>query len=143
MKILNREDAYKDYRGAPWYDEHQHIEYPEGFKERLMGRSIEDQMKMFALVENTQVSRSSYGEVDSSRAYRWARRLAKCSEFRGLIVEDGIIEGVLIETMWRETPMGPYDTICTYYASDDDGSGSNDREDTLTLICLPPEKEWD
>ena len=143
MKIVNREEAYASYIGAPWYDMHQHIEYPEGFKERLMGRSIEDQMKMFALVENTEVSRSSYGEVDSSRAYRWARRLVKCSEFRGLIVEDGIIEGVLIKTMWRETPMGPYDTICTYYASDDDGSGSNDREDTLTLICLPPEKEWD
>ena len=142
MLIQNREEAYQDYKGAPWYDKHQNIEYPEGFKERLMGKTIEEQMKLFALVENTEVSRSSYGEVDSSRAYRWARRLEKTSEFRGLVVEDGIIEGVLIETIWRVTPMGPYDTVCTYYASDDEGSGSRDREDTLTLICLPPEKEW-
>lgn len=121
---------------------HQHIEYPEGFRERLVGKSIEEQMNMFALVEDTELSRSSYGEVDNQRVYRWAMRLEKCREFRGLIVEDGIIEGVLIKTMWRVTPIGPYDTITTYYASDDNGSGRNDREDTLTLICLPPEREW-
>ena len=142
MKIVSREEAYEPYRGMPWYEEHQKIEYPEGFRERLEGKSVEEQMKLFALVENTEVSRSSYGEVDSTRAYRWARRLEKTGEFRGLVVEDGIIEGVLIKTMWRVTPMGPYDTVTTYYASDDDGAGRNDREDTLTLICLPPEKEW-
>ena len=142
MKIVNRETAYEAYKGAEWYEKHQHIEYPEGFRQRLTGKSIEEQMKMFAFVENTELSRSSYGDTDKSWIYRRASRLTSISEFCGLIVEDGIIEGVLVKTLWRETPMGPYDTITTYYASDDDGSGSNDREDTVTLICLPPEKEW-
>lgn len=143
MKIVSREEAYENYKGAPWYDQHQHIEYPEGFKERLMGRTIEEQLKMFAVIENTELSRSSYGDVDKQWIYRWARRVTNLSEFRGLIVEDGIIEGILVKTMWREIPMGPYDTVCTYYASDDNGSGSKDREDTVTLLCLPAGKEWD
>ncbi len=143
MKILNREEAYAQYIGAEWYDAHQHIEYPEGFRARLMGKSVEDQMKMFALVENVEFSRSGYGDTEKSWIYRYARRLTSVREFRGLVVENGIIEGVIIKTMWKETPMGPYDTITTYYASDDNGSGSKDREDTVTLICLPPDKEWD
>ena len=143
MRIEDRETAYARYRGAQWYEKHQRIEYPEGFKERLMGKSIEEQMKLFAVVENTEVSRSSYGAIDSTRAYRRAKRLTDLHEFRGLIVEDGIIEGIIVQCMSREVPMGPYDTVTTYYACDDNGSGSNDREDTATLICLPPEKEWD
>ena len=144
MQIKSREQAYEPYKGREWYDKHQQIEYPAGFEARLMGKSVEEQMKLFAVVENTEVSRSSYGEVDSAQTYRRAMRLTDLYEFRGLIVEDGIIEGIIVQGAWgREIPMGPYDTVCTYYASDDNGSGSKDREDTVTLICLPPEKEWD
>ena len=144
MLIKDREQAYDRYKGYEWYDKHQHIEYPEGFRERLLGKTIEAQMKCFAVVENTEVSRSSYGETDSSRAYRRAKRLPDLYEFRGLIVEDSIIEGIIVQGAWgRDIPMGPYDTVCTYYASDDNGSGSKDREDTVTLICLPPDREWD
>ena len=142
MRIVDRETAYAPCKGYNWYDKHQHIEYPEGFRERLMGKSIEAQMKLFAAVENTKVSRSSYGEVDSSHIYRRAMRLTDLREFLGLVVEDGIIEGIIVQGAWNEVPMGPYDTVTTYYASDNNGSGSKDREDTVTLICLPPEKEW-
>ena len=144
MRIQSREEAYTPYEGRDWYDRHQHIEYPEGFKERLVGRTIEAQMKCFAVVENREISRTSYGQVDNTQVYSRAKRLTDLYEFRGLILEDGIIEGILVQGAWgREIPMGPYDTVCTYYASDNNGSGSNDREDTVTLICLPPEKEWD
>ena len=144
MIIVSREEAYAPWQGAEWYDKHRHIEYPDGFKARLTGKTIEAQMKLFAVVENTELSRSSYGDTDKSWVYRHARRLERLPEFQGLIVEDGIIEGILVKTLWRsEMPLGPYDTVCTYYASDDNGSGSRDREDTVTLICLPPEKEWD
>ena len=144
MRIENRKQAYAPYEGRAWYDRHQNIEYPEGFKERLTGKAIEEQMKLFAVVENREVSRTSYGQVDSAQVYSRAKRLTDLYEFRGLIVEDGIIEGITIQGAWgREIPLGPYDTVCTYYASDNNGSGSKDREDTVTLICLPPEQEWD
>ena len=144
MRIESHEQAYGPYKGYDWYDRHRHIEYPADFKERLAGKTIEQQMKLFAVVENTEVSRSSYGEVDNTQVYSRAKRLTDLYEFRGLIVEDGIIEGIIVRGAWnREIPMGPYTTVCTYYASDNNGSGSKDREDTVTLICLPPEREWD
>ena len=143
MRIQNQHQAYEPYEGRAWYDKHQHIAYPEGFKERLMGKTIEQQMKLFAVVKNRENYRTSYGEVDNTQVYRRAKRLEDLYEFRGLIVEDGIIEGILVQGAWgREIPMGPYDTVCTYYASDNNGSGCKDREDTVTLICLPPEQEW-
>ena len=33
------------------------------------------------------------------------------------------------------------ETVCTYYASDNNGSGCNDREDYAHLCCVAPEKE--
>jgi len=144
MRIENHEQAYEHYKGYDWYEKHRNIAYPEGFRERLMGKTIEEQMKCFAVVENTEVSRSSYGEVDGSRVYSRAKRLTDLYKFRGLIVEDGIIEGIIVQGAWgSDIPIGPYSTACTYYASDNNGSGSKDREDTATLICLPPEKEWE
>ena len=48
----------------------------------------------------------------------------------------------MLKTIWGYVPANPYVTVTTYYASDDEGSGSNDREDTATLICLPEDQIW-
>lgn len=145
MKVVTHKEAYANFEGTEWAAKHETPDYPEGFRERLVGKSIEEQSRLFAVLENTTIQKSSYGEVDSERAYRYARRIDSISEFHAVIVdEDGLIEGIVVKA-WpnRLVPMGPYDEICTYYACDDDGAGRNDREDNVTLICLPPDKEWE
>ncbi len=145
MRVVAHAEAYANYEGTEWGAKHEACDYPEGFRERLLGKSVDEQAKLFAVLENTTLQRSSYGEVDSERAYRFARRIDAISEFRGVIVdEDGLIEGIVVNA-WpnRLVPMGPYDEVCTYYACDEDGAGRNDREDNVTLICLPPGKEWE
>ncbi|MBQ3106637.1 MAG: hypothetical protein IJC51_04120 [Eggerthellaceae bacterium] len=146
MDVITHKEAYANYEGTEWGKKHEDPGYPDGLRERLQGKSVDEQAKLFAVLENTTFSRSSYGEVDSERAYRRAKRLENLSEFRKVIVgdESGLIEGIMVEGAWgRLVPMGLFDTVTTYYASDDNGSGSNDREDTVTLVCLPPDKEWE
>ncbi len=145
MRVIAHEEAYANYEGTEWAAKHETPDYPEGFRERLIGKPVEEQMNLFAVLENAVIQKSSYGEVDGERAYQHARRVDAISEFRGLIVgEDGLIEGIVVRA-WpnRLVPMGPYDEVCTYYACDEDGAGRSDREDTVTLICLPPDKEWE
>ena len=58
-------------------------------------------------------------------------------------VEDGVLIGVRIKSAWNPYGWGavalPYREICTYYASDNNGSGSKDREDYAHLCCVTPE----
>lgn len=55
------------------------------------------------------------------------------------MVKDGLLVGVLIRSYWRflgDCVCLPYGQVCTYYASDNEGSGTNDREDYAYLICV-------
>ena len=142
MLIVERKKALEGYSEEA-IQKYFTVEYPAGFRQRLEGKSIEEQMKLFAVLENVSFSRSSYGSVDSERLYRRARPVDKLYEFHGVIVNEGLMEGIMIRAFGRIIPLMPFQTATTYYASDDNGSGSKDREDTATLICLPPDREWD
>lgn len=60
-----------------------------------------------------------------------------------LIVEDGVIIGVCIDAFGCYNSLGkpafPYHDVCTYYASDNNGSGCNEREDYAQLCLVMPE----
>ena len=142
MLILERNKALEGY-SEEIIREYFTVEYPEGFRQRLEGKSIEEQMKLFALLENVSFSSSSYGSVDSERLYSRAKPVTDLHEFRGVIVNEGLMEGILIHTFGSDRPLMLFRTATTYYASDDNGSGSKEREDTATLICLPPDREWE
>ena len=141
MIIQGHEEAYSDC-GEMYRQKHEKIIYPEGFRERLEGRSIEEQMNMFAAIERVNISKYSYGSLDKEDMRKWRKPLNNISDFRGLVVENGIIEGILVHTQYGIVPMGPGDTLVTYSASDEDGTGSTEREDTVTFICLDADEEW-
>lgn len=65
--------------------------------------------------------------------------LTEDTDCTGLVVKDGLLVGVLIRSYWRflgDCVCLPYGQVCTYYASDNEGSGTNDREDYAYLICV-------
>lgn len=139
MKTISKKEAYEGFR-EEYVQAHATAEYPEGFLECLTGKTIEEQAKLFAVVENVSLSKDYYGETENIRHYKNSIPLDKFYEFNALIVEDGLIHGILIKTPWGLAPLAPYETRTTYYADDNNGSGSSCREDTATLICLPPEQ---
>lgn len=119
--------------------------WPEGFLEQLKGRPLEEQMEYYRIVETECRSRTAYGEITKENCLRFGYALKDYPGLRGLIVEDGVLIGVRIRSAWDHYGDGaaalPYRDICTYYASDNNGSGSNDREDYAHLCCVAPEKE--
>ena len=124
--------AYEDWMGE--------IAFPEGFGEKLAGKSFEEQMACYRITESRTLARSSYGELDKECVDKASFALEEYDEFRGLVVKDGIVVGVLIKAWGSEkneaVPCLPYGRVCTYYASDNDGAGYNDRTDYAYLICV-------
>ncbi len=120
------------------------ITWPEGFLEQLKGKELSEQMSYYRIVEEEHYSRTAYGEVTNENKHRFGYALEDYSGLTSLIVNDGILIGVRIKTYTRRydwgVPAFPYQDICTYYASDDNGSGSKDREDYAHLCCVMPDK---
>ena len=112
------------------------IRFPDGFEQKLKGKTIEEQMALYRVTVETTLEKYSYGELDSRSVRRKTCTLEECPGLKDLIVQDGILVGVMLTT----SPDGaraclPGQTVTTYSASDGDGTGSSDREDTCRLDC--------
>lgn len=116
------------------------IKFPEGFAEKLAGKSLEEQMDCYRITESATLARTAYGKITDERTTELgAYALDRFDRFEGLVVKDGLLVGVLIKPWWSydgPAPCLPYQRVCTYYASDNEGSGTNDREDYAYLICV-------
>lgn len=128
-------EAYQEKDGA--------IEWPDGFEARLEGKTLEQQMKCYAITESIHMSRSSYGEITGDDVRTKCKRLADCEEIQRLIVRERQLVGVVFKGYWSAVRLMPYRRVCTYYASENDGAGYNEREDYAYLICLPDIDEMD
>lgn len=83
------------------------------------------------------LTRTSYGQVDNERLMVRTHALTVYKDCVGLVVKDGALVEVLIRSHrgW-ETPCLPYQRVCTYYASDNEGSDTKDRENYACLVCV-------
>lgn len=117
--------------------------WPEGFLEHLKGKPLEEQMACYRIVETTYHSRTAYGEVTKENKHKFGYALEAYPGLTSLVVDDGVLIGVRIKNAWDPYGYGavalPYQDICTYYASDNNGSGYNDREDYAHLCCVMQE----
>lgn len=113
------------------------IKFPAGFEEKLRGKSLEEQMDCYRITNSITLSSTSYGELDKQQIRGRTRSLEEDKDCTGLVVKDGLLVGVLIRPFWGEDRVClPYKGVCTYYASDNDGSGTSEREDYSYLICV-------
>ena len=144
------EEAHRRVRervkaGATWPEAiRAECTWPEGFLEQLKGKSLEEQMAFYRIVETRCHSRTAYGEVTKENKHEFGYALEAYSGLTALVMDDGVLIGVRIKSAWDRYGYGavalPYQDICTYYASDNNGSGYNDREDYAHLCCVVPEK---
>lgn len=113
------------------------------FLESLKEKTLEEQMECFRIVEHTSFSKTAYGEITKSNMHEFGYALKDYKGLNALIVEDGVIIGVCIDAFACYDPLGrpafPYQSICTYYASDNNGSGSSDREENVQLCLVMPD----
>lgn len=127
MEIINYEEKFGE------------INFPDGFEEKLEGKELEEQMEYFRITEQRLYARTAYGQIEKEDLYQNSYALEEYHKCKGIVVKDKKIVGVLIESWWEEhQPVVclPYKKVCVYYASDNEGSGTNDREDYAYLICV-------
>lgn len=101
--------------------------------ELLQNKTVEQQMEHFYITESAKLSRLSYEEVTKGQLTERATKLSDYNIIK-LIMKNGIIVGVIVNGYWGIEPLYVGESVCTYYASDNNGSGSNDREDNIYLI---------
>jgi hypothetical protein len=96
---------------------------PEGAQERLRALPIEEQMQLFCV---------SYCSSHIA--------LERCSDFKGVIVDDGIIVGVLLSDFaCQPTPCFIGEAVCTWDSEDNNGAGYKTRTEYTRLIYLEQE----
>ena len=111
------------------------IHFPEGFEERLRGKSLEEQANCYRTTDCSEYSVSDYATRTSNGSYT---RLEYCPDIRALIVKDGILVGVMmVNDYGRRESCLPGERVCTYYADDNNGAGSKTRIDYTWLVCVP------
>ena len=94
-------------------------------------------MDCYRITIETTISEYSYGKLDSKDVMEETVKFEECDDFRGLVVKDGIIVGIILKSLFGEDKVClPGQKMTTYWSSDDDGVGSTDRDDTCCLICV-------
>ena len=117
---------------TPEYGEYQ---LSEGWAEALAGKTLEKQIEHFRVLEDTSISHYSYGKDEGSSSRTLGKSLWDSSDVHGIIVDKGIIVGLWVYQYYNSNaPLFLGKTICTYSVSEDDGTGSTDREDYISLI---------
>lgn len=113
------------------------VNFPDGFEKKLEGKSLEQQMEHYAISESRVMLKTAYGEITNEDVRKYCTRLSECKDVLKLIVRDRQLVGVVYKGYYGTGHLLPYNSICTYYACDNEGSGNNEREDYAYLLCVP------
>ncbi len=102
--------------------------------EILSGKTIEQQMEFYYVTESYRLYSTAYGEISSENLRESSVRLCEYKGVRKLLLKGDILIGAKIKAWWGDGILLPDKCVCTYYASDNEGSGTKDREDYAYLI---------
>lgn len=99
----------------------------------LSGKSLEEQCGRFRVIFSSSMVSYSYGDEDGTDAFERGKPLLECRDVERLVIKDGIVVGVHADGC--DILAG--ESVCTYFAIDEDGTGARERSDYCTLIFQP------
>ena len=105
----------------------------EAIKAALCGKSLWEQFDYFTLSDHSDTVTYSYGDKDSESASSNESSLFPTSDVEELILKDGIIVGVSV----KSCVILAGQTVCTYSATEEDGTGSRSVDEYFTLRFIP------
>ena len=119
------------------------IKFTDGFPDCLKGLPLEEQIDHYVVQENSEYSRSSYGETDKVRLTSGSCiPLKEYKRFEGVIVKDGVVVGAVISNYYHNTQyLYPGRSACIYWSIDSDGSGSSSSDVYVHMYCMPFENQ--
>ncbi len=108
--------------------------FPDGLKELLQGKSIKEQLKYFRVSFSSNF-RSTYWQ-DRTELSGYIE-VDKASDVKGIIVDNGLIVGAMIENEYgRSVPCFIDEGVCTWYASDNNGAGYKERIEYAYFLAV-------
>lgn len=130
--LYEKEDEFMKFLD---YDEKMgEVSYPDGFFELIKDLPISEQMKFFRTTTSIRRSHENWNE----RNTEYTHTLDEDENVKAIILKDGYIAGVIIYAYFlgSEKAVMPERCVCTYYASENNGSGYKEREEYTYLICI-------
>lgn len=133
MEIMQYQDSF----GA--------IRWQEGFEQELAGRSVEEQMRCYALTEHSLLTDVPYSELEEKIREHVYYRIGTHAVYDSwtAIVKDGLVVGVAYNDYGEygriigKKPLMPYRGYVYDSTSDNNGSGYKERDWYKYLVCLP------
>lgn len=105
----------------------------------LKGKTIKEQMGHFRITESARLASTSYGDIDKVRAAQCSTKLCNYSELVKLLLKDDLLVGAVIKGDMGDSKLLLGSPVCTYCASDNEGSGYKERMDFAFLMFFPEE----
>ncbi len=103
----------------------------------LAGKPVVQQAEYYYVTESHRFYSTAYGEISKENLQKYAKKLCDYDGIRALLIKDGILIGAKIKAMWSsEGKLFRKRPVCTYYASDNEGSGTKEREDYAYLMFV-------
>ena len=122
------------------YDKELHGEIrpaPEEFIQAMQGKTVEEQIGHFRLIEGYSRGERAYGREEVNSQYSYAKGLEDSSYCHAVIVKDGLVVGILTHSDYcSEFAVYPNETYCIYSTEDNNGAGYKTYEEYMTLICV-------
>lgn len=101
---------------------------------KLKSKSLMEQIDCYKVKATSRFISYSYGEVDSESEVTREKSFWNTDTIENIIVDDGVIVGVVAKKfLYGLYHLFPGETINTYSASEDDGTGSFDRDDYISI----------
>ncbi len=122
MKIIEYKNEFGEYS------------FPEGFREVLEGKSVEEQLKYFRIT----FINWYYDTPWQDRRYRrGCVKIQENTDVRAIIVDNGVIVGAMIENEYcKDEPCFIDCGVCTWSASDNNGAGYKERIDYAFFMAV-------
>ncbi|MDD6275819.1 MAG: hypothetical protein PUB20_03220 [Clostridia bacterium] len=103
-------------------------------EETLKGKTIEKKMDYYYVTESVRLYETAYGEITKERLNEKAVHLSEYDGIIKLLLKDDILVGATVKGYFKDGNLLLDRCVCTYYAYDNEGSGTKDREDYVYLI---------
>ncbi len=98
------------------------------------GKTIEQQMEHFYVTSSYKFYSTAYGEITKEDVKKYSVKLSEYNGVKNLLLKDKILIGATIKSWCDEGDLLLNNPVCTYYTSDNEGSGTKERDDYAYLI---------
>lgn len=122
------------YFCVEYSDQFGEICLPEDIQEKLRQETVEKQMEHFAIAESRHYYKTAYGEECNEKLLKHSVPLADYDGLVRIILHKNVIVGAMVKACFGDSALMFGRPVCVHYTSDNDGSGTNDREDYAYLL---------